>query len=295
FAKLEVEYRQLEEIIEELEYKTVCFQAKLTYENLNDNWVISLFKADYASWFNYLLPGLHKNRMAIPLGGTSNHFKVDFLRYVGGWDAYNVAEDCDLGMWIARHDKQVRVLNSITWEVASPNIVSWVKQRSRWIKGYAQSYFVHMRRPLMLLRDLGWRRFWGFQFTVGSGFLMPMLSPFFYVMTGIYLISLTAIIITGFTTSETTLEFAKIPLRYIYDIHYYWILPFGTGSFFIANIIYFLILVIGQLRHPKPGNMRWVVTWWWLYWLFMNAAAFRALWEYIFDPYSWELSDHSYL
>lgn len=273
----------------------ICLQAKLTYENLNDSWIIALFKADYSSWFNYLLPGLHAFNLPIPLGGTSNHFKRDALAEIGGWDAYNVAEDCDLGIWIARHNKGVRVLKSITWEIADSDIVKWVNQRSRWMKGYAQSFFVHIRQPFVLLQDLGWWRTMGFLFTVGAGFLLPMLSLLFYSMTIYYLVSVVVLLIAGIGSDVTLVDTLRYSLRYIYDIHYYWVLPLGTGSFFVSNVIYFLILVIGQLRHPKPGKSSYVIVWWWLYWLIMIFAALKAFVEYVFNPFYWEKSNHDYV
>ncbi|GAB5491872.1 MAG: hypothetical protein Phog2KO_20870 [Phototrophicaceae bacterium] len=272
------------------QHQIVCLQAKLTYENLNDNWLISLFKADYATWFNYILPGLHVHNLPIPLGGTSNHFDMSFLTEIGGWDSFNVAEDCDLGMWIARHGKHVSIVESITWEVANHDTDAWIKQHSRWNKGYMQSYFVHMRQPFALLRDLGWKGFLSFQLTVGAGFLLPMLSISFYAMTFIYITSLLAIV-----TATRWAGTISTPLFFINDIHYYWILPFGTGSLFISNAIFFLILLIGHLRHPKPGSMRFVVQWWWLYWLITVIASFRALYEYLFNPFHWVKSDHNYL
>jgi cellulose synthase/poly-beta-1,6-N-acetylglucosamine synthase-like glycosyltransferase len=275
--------------------KVVCLQGKLTYENLNDNWIISLFKADYASWFNYMLPGLHKARLPIPLGGTSNHFRLSELRALGGWDAFNVTEDCDLGMWIARAKYEVRVLNSITWEVANGDFYDWIRQRSRWVKGFAQTYYVHMRNPRRLWQDLQWRGFWSFQFTVGSAFILPMLGTLFYTMTFFYIFSLVLLVIDSFIPGVTVFNALRPALSYIFDIHYHWILPVGTGSFFISNAIYALILIVGQLRHPKPGAMRWVITWWWLYWILMVFAGLRALWEYIVRPYHWELSDHNYV
>jgi len=109
-------------------------------------------------------------------------------------------------------------------------------------------------------------------------------------MTFIYIISLVFIIVSSYFGT-----YATTPLFFINAIHYDWILPLGTGSFFIGNVVYFLILIIGQLRHPKPGQMRFVILWWIPYWLIMIVASLRALYEYVFDPFHWEKSDHSYL
>jgi cellulose synthase/poly-beta-1,6-N-acetylglucosamine synthase-like glycosyltransferase len=272
----------------------VCLQARLNYENLNDNWIISLFKADYASWFFYYLPGLHIWNLPIPLGGTSNHFQHEYLYEAGGWDAYNVTEDCDLGIWIARDNRQVNILNSITWEIAEPGLITWVKQRSRWIKGYAQTYFVHMTQLQSLWRDLGGlKRFTGFQLTVGAGFLLPMIAPFFYVVTIAYILMLvlSTIGVIAFGTPPPPL--IQDTLNYIYDIHYPPFLPIGTGAFFVTNVIYFLILVLGHIRHPKPGRLYFIAGFWVLYWIFMTIAAVKASWEYLFDPFYWDKTTHN--
>lgn len=273
----------------------VCVQCQLAYENLNDNWIISLFKAEYSAWFDVLLPGLYiedntsQRNLVIPLGGTSNHFKMKFLRdVIGGWDAFNVTEDCDLGIWISREsNKRIKVLDSITWEVVHGKLRPWINQRSRWIKGYIQSYFVHMRNPFQLIDDLGWEKFLSFQMVIGSSFLLPLLNPIFWVMTAGYLLSLLLYLLGNGVFS--------IPLSIITYMNDYFILPWGTGSFFIANVIYFIFMILGHFKHPKPGRPRWIVVWWWLYWFFMTWAAIKALWQYLFRPYHWEKSDHSYV
>ena len=289
---LDTAYPEREGYLRAFKNQVVCLQAKLTYENLNDNWLITLFKADYATWFNYLLPGLHAHNLPIPLGGTSNHFNMKFLSEVGAWDAFNVAEDCDLGMWIARAGKQVAVIESITWEVTNYDLMAWIKQRSRWNKGYMQSYFVHMRQPFNLWRELdGWKKFFSFQLTIGAGFLLPMLSALFYGMTFVYVLSLALIALS----SVLSIPNIETPLFFINEVHYYWILPLGTGSLFISNVIFFLMLFIGHLRHPKPGSMRFIIIWWPLYWFFTVVASWRALYEYVFNPFHWDKSDHSYI
>ncbi|MEL6150354.1 MAG: glycosyltransferase family 2 protein [Chloroflexota bacterium] len=278
--------------------KVACLQASLLYENLNDNWIISLFKAEYASWYNLLLPSLAKADLVIPLGGTSNHFKYHILRdEVGGWDAYNVTEDADLGIWFARTGYEVRILNSITWELADGKLIPWVKQRSRWIKGYIQTYFVHMRSPIRLWYDLDpgkpgfwtarrFKRFVGFQLIIGASFVLPLLNILFWAATIIYLATLFLLLAFGMGDPET--------LRIIFLLNFYQIVPWGTGAFFVGNVIFFMILMLGHWSHPKPGNYRWVVTLWLVYWLAMSWAAWKALYEFIFDPSYWEKSSHDY-
>lgn len=286
----------------ENEVEIDCLQARLMYENLNESWIISHLKAEYSSWYNFVLAGLSYYDLVIPLGGTSNHFRYDKLRELGGWDSYNVAEDCDLGIWLARKGHRVKVIDSTTWELIDGELRAWVKQRSRWIKGYWQTYFVHMRSPVRLWMELDqtddaedkvwtWRRFWrmlSFQIMIGSAPLLPILNTMYWFTTIIYFSSLISLL-------TTEINWFTRPIFIIYQLNAYYVLPWGTASFFIGNIIYFLIVVLGHWRHPKPGNYKFVILWWVWYWWFMNWAAWRAMLEFIFVPFHWEKSDHSYI
>ncbi|WP_374614427.1 glycosyltransferase family 2 protein, partial [Gordonia sp. (in: high G+C Gram-positive bacteria)] len=120
-------------------------------ENLLTRW----FAIEYDQWFSYMLPALSASECVIPLGGTSNHIRTDVLREVGGWDAYNVTEDADLGIRLARYGYRTAVLDSLTGEEANADVVNWVRQRSRWYKGYLQTFLVHTRHPVDMIRELG--------------------------------------------------------------------------------------------------------------------------------------------
>jgi len=131
-----------------------CLQAKLNYFNARQNALTRFFTLEYTTWFDLFLPGLHAVRTPIPLGGTSNHFKTDVLKEIGGWDPFNVTEDCDLGMRLARKGCSTEILDSTTWEEANSHTGNWIRQRSRWIKGYFQTHLVHTRDsvvPVLLL------------------------------------------------------------------------------------------------------------------------------------------------
>jgi cellulose synthase/poly-beta-1,6-N-acetylglucosamine synthase-like glycosyltransferase len=140
-----------------------CVQCRLAYYNPRDNWLTRCFAIEYAIWFDVLLSGFRRLGLPIPLGGTSVFFRVDDLRRVGAWDAHNVTEDADLGMRLARRGLGVAVCGSTTHEEAASRPGQWLRQRSRWLKGYMSTWAVHMRNPLRLHRDLGWRGFLAFQ------------------------------------------------------------------------------------------------------------------------------------
>jgi len=125
--------------------QVACLQAKLNYFNAHQNSLTKFFTLEYTSWFDLFLPGLHAVRTPIPLGGTSNHFRTEVLRQMDGWDPFNVTEDCDLGIRLARHGYETEVLDSTTWEEANCRLGNWIRQRSRWIKGYFQTHLAHTR------------------------------------------------------------------------------------------------------------------------------------------------------
>jgi cellulose synthase/poly-beta-1,6-N-acetylglucosamine synthase-like glycosyltransferase len=167
--------------------RTVCLQAKLNYFNPNQNLLTRWFVVEYSTWFQLYLPGLHALRAPIPLGGTSNHFHTDVLREIGGWDPFNVTEDCDLGIRIHKLGYRTQVVDSTTWEEANSRAGNWIRQRSRWVKGYLQTHLTHMRNPLRTLWQL---RPWGmFNFlnSVGGLSAMLLLNPLFWAAALVYL------------------------------------------------------------------------------------------------------------
>src|SRR5205823_10719065 len=108
-----------------------CLQARLTIRNSDDSWLAKLFAAEYAVLFDLINPGLCALDLPIALGGTSNHFRVASLVAVGGWDEWELAEDADLGIRLARSGCRVGSLNSDTSEEAPYELVNWFRQRVR--------------------------------------------------------------------------------------------------------------------------------------------------------------------
>ncbi len=171
---------------------TACLQCRLSYYNVSENWLTRMFTLDYALWFDQVLPGLERLGMPIPLGGTSNHFRIDVLRELHAWDPFNVTEDADLGIRIGQKGYRVGVVNSTTFEEASCLTRQWIRQRSRWIKGYMQTLLVHTRRPLHFLRTAGPLGFLGFVFFIGGTVLAGLLNPIFWLFYVIWLVAAAA-------------------------------------------------------------------------------------------------------
>ena len=154
-----------------------CVQARLNYYNANHNYLTRWFALEYATWFEVVMRGLEGIKSPIPLGGTSNHIRTDVLKEIGGWDAFNVTEDADLGMRLAQHGYYSTTIDSITMEEAPSKLYAWVKQRTRWLKGFMQTYFVHMRNFKKLAKTTGWQGFATLQFFIGLPFLIYLLVP----------------------------------------------------------------------------------------------------------------------
>ncbi|TMV91429.1 glycosyltransferase [Thioclava sp. BHET1] len=170
--------------------QTACLQGILDYYNPRTNWLARCFTIEYATWFRMFLPGLARLGFVVPLGGTTLFFRRDALEDLGGWDAHNVTEDADLGVRLARHGYRTELIPAVTYEEANCRAIPWVKQRSRWLKGYAMTWAVHMRDPARLWRELGPKRFIGVQILIlgslSQYILAPVLWSFWLTLFGIW-------------------------------------------------------------------------------------------------------------
>jgi glycosyltransferase XagB len=250
----------------------ICLQGKLHFHNPNFNWLTRFFAAEYAGWFTLVVPGLARNGLLLLLGGTSNHFRMQALRDIGAWDPYNVTEDADLGVRIARAGLKVKALDSVTWEEANARPWSWVKQRSRWIKGYMQTYLAHMRNPLRLLRELGLARFLAFQVMVGLGPYINMVNPLFWLLTAVYFITR-----SGF-----------IEALYPGPVLYMAVIAATLG-----NLIAIYMSLTGAMVQGEYGNIKHMLLSP-VYWSMMSVAAWRAFRQLIFNPHHWEKTQHGH-
>src|SRR3989338_893010 len=253
--------------------KVVCVQAKLNFYNPKQNILTRLFSVEYALWFDLVLPGLQSINAPIPLGGTSNHFKTDYLRLIGGWDAFNVTEDCDLGMRLAKRGYRTAIVDSTTYEEANSRVLNWYGQRSRWIKGYIQTYLVHNRRQREFFRNNKVKDFLSFQLVVGVKVLSLFVNPVMWVITACYF-----------------LFRAKIGL-FIESLFPGPILYIGAFSLIFGNFLYIYYYMIGASKRGYDSLVKYVflVP---LYWLGMSLAAWKAVYEIIVRPHYWYKTAH---
>lgn len=249
---------------------TACLQCRLSYYNAHENWLTRMFTLDYALWFDLVLPGLERLGIPIPLGGTSNHFKLSVLRELHGWDPFNVTEDADLGIRLAQKGYRVGVVDSTTFEEASCRAGQWIRQRTRWIKGYMQTFLVHTRRPIHLLRTTGALGFVGFVFFIGGTVLSGLLNPIFWMFYLCWLIAIGA----GFDPlfPEILLFLALFNLLA------------GNGAFVFLSMI-------APIRRGWLSLIPFSLTVGG-YWVLMSIAAYRALWQLVARPFYWEKTEH---
>ncbi|MGA8820064.1 MAG: glycosyltransferase family 2 protein [Xanthobacteraceae bacterium] len=249
---------------------TACLQCRLSYFNAEENWLTRMFTLDYALWFDAVLPGLERLGMPIPLGGTSNHFRTDVLRELHAWDPFNVTEDADLGIRIGQKGYRVGVVDSTTFEEASCRAGQWLRQRSRWMKGYMQTLLVHTRRPLQFVRSAGALGLLGFVFFIGGTVLAGLLNPLFWLFYLVWLAAGAANLDVIFPNS----------LLYLCLFN----LLAGNGAFTY-------LLMLAPIRRGWLGFIPYSFTLC-AYWVMISAAAYRALWQLLRDPFHWEKTEH---
>jgi cellulose synthase/poly-beta-1,6-N-acetylglucosamine synthase-like glycosyltransferase len=250
--------------------EVACMQAKLNYYNSNQNLLTRWFTTEYSMWFDLFLPGLDAAKLPVPLGGTSNHFITDRLREAGAWDPYNVTEDADLGIRLFRRGWRTAVIDSTTYEEANSEVYNWIRQRSRWVKGYIQTFLVHMRHPVRLWRTVGTRSFFCFLMVVGGtcfGFLM---NPVFWCLTSLWYLAH-----AGF-------------IRLIYPPPIFYL---GALSLFIGNFAFVYINVAGSLRRQYFDLVRYALLSP-LYWALMSLAAWKGFIQLWTKPFHWEKTTH---
>jgi cellulose synthase/poly-beta-1,6-N-acetylglucosamine synthase-like glycosyltransferase len=249
---------------------TACLQCRLNYYNASENWLTRMFTLDYTLWFDQMLPGLERLGMPIPLGGTSNHFRTDVLRELHAWDPFNVTEDADLGIRIGQHGYRVGVVDSTTFEEASCHAGNWIRQRSRWIKGYMQTLLVHTRRPLQLIRRTGPLGFLGFMFFIGGTVLAGLLNPVFWA---IYLGWLVASL-GGFDVAFPQL-----------------LLFLALFNLLAGNGAFMYLSMLAPIRRGWLDLIPYSLTVLG-YWVLMSIAAYKALWQLLHKPFFWEKTRH---
>jgi cellulose synthase/poly-beta-1,6-N-acetylglucosamine synthase-like glycosyltransferase len=247
-----------------------CVQAKLDYHNPMQNMITKWFTIEYALWFSFFLPGLASMNAPIPLGGTSNHFRRVALQALGAWDPFNVTEDADLGIRMFREGYTVKVLDSSTYEEANSDFVNWMKQRSRWLKGYLQTFAVHFRQPAELRRELGWRGLLHYTMFVGGTPILAIINPIFWFMTLLWFVAHPAFIQQLFPA----------------PVYYLGLVSWAFGNFLLVYV------TVMSCRVAKRGELLVAALLVPIYWVMMSMAAVKAVSQLVGAPTFWEKTVH---
>ena len=251
--------------------QVACLQAKLDFHNSGQNLLTRFFTVEYNHWFDLLLPALSAQRLPIPLGGTSNHFRASILKELAGWDPHNVTEDADLGIRLYASGYETAILDSITWEEACPQLRAWVRQRTRWTKGYIQTFFVHTRSlRWSFRRPRPWRALLTFGALVGGTPLVLLMNPIFVGM----------LVFHAITRSHLIVELMPRPVLYPAVIS----LVVGNGLLVYTNLLGVDTRRRWHLARAAISSP--------LYWALMSAAAWRALIQFAWAPHRWEKTPH---
>lgn len=247
----------------------VCLQGVLDFYNTRTNWLSRCFTLEYAAWFRVVMPGLERLGLVLPLGGTTLFFRRSALDELGAWDAQNVTEDADLGLRLARHGYRTQMIPTVTEEEANARLWPWIKQRSRWLKGYAITYAVHMRTPLRLWRDLGTRRFLGIQIQFAGSLaafaLVPVLWSLWLGVLGL-----------------PHPFFNAIPRSAMYML---------SALFILCEVINVSIMAWAATLADKRPLVRWAPTIG-LYFPIAAVALYKAFYEMTHKPFYWDKTDH---
>ena len=247
----------------------ICVQCKLNYYNADQNLLTRFFATEYALLFDLLLPGLDAADAPIPLGGTSNHFDREALVELGAWDPFNVTEDADLGLRLHKAGYRTVMLNSTTLEEANSQLRNWIRQRSRWVKGYFQTYLVHMRHPVSLMREIGFESWWSFQFMIG-GTIILILNPIFWALSTLWLL----------TQAELIGELFPGFIFYV-----------AALQLLVGNFVFSYLCVAGSMQRGLHHLVRYALFSP-IYWGLMSIGAWMGLIQLFTKPFYWEKTDH---
>ena len=268
-AQLRVAASMFAEAPEEL----ACLQAPLAWHNVHRNFFTRMIGIEYAAHFHVILPWLAALGLPLPLGGTSNHFRLRALLDVGGWDPFNVTEDADLGMRLKRFGWRVSMLDRVgTLEEACETHRAWRHQRARWIKGWLQTLMVHLRQPPRFVREAGIGGELVLLAILGVGVFGALLHP----------------LLLGWTLWDLFLAPPHVASTGEALLRALSLVVLGAGY---AGAL--AVAVVGVRRTGQWRLLPWVALLP-LYWLFISAAAWLALWDFFHRPHHWRKTSHGH-
>lgn len=248
-----------------------CLQTRLDHYNAEQNLLTRFFNIEFNFYYDLFLPGLQHFGFPIPLSGHSTHFRKKALKRVKGWDPYNVAEDCDMGIALYRKGYRTEILDSSSKEEATATLSSWMRQRTRWMKGFLQSSIVHLRHPMQLKKNLGgWRNFFAFLLIVPGTVVLNFVNLFYWVL-----------LVGWFTTHSPFIQTLFVGP----------ILPISVICSLGGNALFIYFNLVGCYRRKKYSLVKYALLSP-LYWILLAIATGRAVFQLFTKPYHWEKTVH---
>lgn len=305
--------------------QVVCLQAQLAYHNHKQNLLTRWFTIEYNVWFQRYLSGLHRLGGPLPLGGTSNHFKMEALRRLDGWDPFNVTEDCDLGIRLHVAGQRTATLDSVTWEEANSRVGNWLRQRSRWLKGYLVTHIVWCRRPLYLAWQLGPLGTFRFFCSILGIAGLAILNLALWTILSVYAVVMCRDLLAGWSMGEILALPPEIgdgrwswPLLYLRGdsdagvwiglAHWFGVgdqLPAQDPLWSVLSVLFagvtlvlllsnFVFVIINMIFGHRAGQRGLIVAALFtpLYWVLISLAGWKGLWQLCFNPHKWEKTVH---
>ncbi|MBI3815802.1 MAG: glycosyltransferase [Nitrospinae bacterium] len=248
----------------------ICYQGALNYFNKDENTLTKLFTLEYSYWYDYLLPGLDRLKLVIPLGGTSNHFDTEKLKKLGGWDPFNTTEDADLGVRAYAEGYKVGVVNATTFEEANSRLGNFIRQRSRWIKGYMQTFLVYSRHPVKLIRVVGFKGWVSFNLFIGGTPFVSLVNPITWSVFFVWLLTKTEIIEPIFPPEVLYLSMFNLLFGNFLGIYLNMVAVFKRK--------YYTLLPFAYLNP--------------IYWFLQSIASYKSLYQLFSKPFYWEKTQH---
>ena len=252
--------------------KGLCVQAALNFYNQNQNVLTQLFTMEYSYLYDYMLPGLHSLNLPIPLGGTSNHFHTKNLKDLGAWDPFNTTEDADLGMRAFIKGYKIGVIRSCTWEEANSKYGNWIRQRSRWIKGFFHTALVHNRHVFDMLKKGFWKEVATFELLMAIFPLALLISPLLWSLT-----------ILSLAIPSIQFLFEQLPRSLLF---------FNYINFMLLNIFCIQMYMMGLFHRSRYTDIHLSILAPIYHLICHSVAAVKALWQLFANPFYWEKTTH---
>lgn len=240
-----------------------CIQATIRYSNAFENTLTRMAALERSAWAERVLPALGRSQFAVPAGGTSEHFRTAALVELGGWDPYNVSEDVDLGVRMSAMGYRLAPMASLTEEPAAATVPAFVRQRSRWTKGYLQTALVHSRKPLALIQHVGFARF------SATALLVAATPAAVLTVIPFYLLVLTALV---------------LPADVVESVVPAWALTAGIAAFAVGMAEMVVVCALGPVRRRDYSAVGLALLAP-IHWILHSVAAYRGLGQLFTRPH----------